>query len=555
MSRRTLSLVPWLPVALALVGCAGDADKADPDTDTVDTDTLDTDVETNQPPTVTLSGPSIALVGRSVQVVATADDPEDDALTYAWTQTAGPSAGLSGDDTSGPWILPRKVGTYTLSVVVSDGTHTLDAQTVSFDVHDIDGGERFTVALKPDGTLWSWGTDWAGQLGNGAGGSDPVLAPARVCAVGATMDCDTEPLEGAVAISVGAQHVLALRDDGTVVAWGDNNAGQLGIGTVGGASSLPVPVCDVGATDCAADPLDDVLAIAAGYLFSAALKRDGTVVTWGYNSDGQLGNGGTSGPVGTAAPVCAFGDTPPCTLFLGGVRQIVAGGGGHALAMTLDGDILSWGHNKAGQLGVGDVATRQYAVPQKVCAVGGVTPCATFLTGVRTLDAWSGSSMALMEDGSVLAWGGNDQFEAGSTTVDTCLNGEPCAPSPAPVCRSGDDPCTTPMTNIVNVALGRAFGVAVRRSGAVEVWGENELHQLGLGHIDPGMVPQMVCDVGDTDQPCETLGDVAAVATGNYHTVALKRDGSMVAWGLAQDGALGSGDTDQPTVPVDVPTY
>jgi alpha-tubulin suppressor-like RCC1 family protein len=129
------------------------------------------------------------------------------------------------------------------------------------------GGGEHTLALKDDGTVWSWGTNTSGQLGDGT--TTMRAVPIQIAS-----------LANVVAVAAGAAHSLALKSDGTVWAWGKNSTGQLGDGT----STLRLSPIQV-------PNLTDVMAIAAGADHSVAMKSDGTVWTWGRNTWGQLGDG------------------------------------------------------------------------------------------------------------------------------------------------------------------------------------------------------------------------------------------------------------------------
>lgn len=182
--------------------------------------------------------------------------------------------------------------------------------------------ENFSLALKQDGTIVSWGRNNTGQLGNGSqtNSSTPV---------------SVSSISSATAISATYLHALALLSDGTVRAWGWNFFGEVGDGTTTLRSS-PVEVAG----------LDDVIAIGAGASFSVALKDDGTVWTWGSNSEGQLGDG-TLTSRSAAAQVSGLSDVAK-----------IAVGLNHVLAMTSDGTVYAWGRNDEGQLGDGTTTDR-----------------------------------------------------------------------------------------------------------------------------------------------------------------------------------------------------
>src|SRR5262249_26375217 len=136
------------------------------------------------------------------------------------------------------------------------------------DVVAVGMGVNHTVALKSDGTVWTWGDNSQGQLGDN-GQVAFRSTPAQVAG-----------LSGIVSIAAGFNHTLALAGDGTVWTWGDNYGGQIGDGTT---TDRPTPFHVPG--------LSGVTAIAAGGFHSVAVLGDGTVSTWGFNNSGQLGDG------------------------------------------------------------------------------------------------------------------------------------------------------------------------------------------------------------------------------------------------------------------------
>jgi alpha-tubulin suppressor-like RCC1 family protein len=129
------------------------------------------------------------------------------------------------------------------------------------------GGSAHSVTLNDDGTVWTWGANYSGQLGNGTTADSAV--PQQV-----------PGLTGIVAVAAGEAHTLALTAAGTVWAWGDNSHGQLGTGSTIN-SLIPVQIPE----------LVDVASISAGRLHSMAMKNDGSMWAWGANYNGQLGDG------------------------------------------------------------------------------------------------------------------------------------------------------------------------------------------------------------------------------------------------------------------------
>ena len=233
----------------------------------------------------------------------------------------------------------------------------------------IAAGDGTGYALRYDQTVWAWGVNSAGQLGDLP--SSPVATPAPVPA-----------LSGVAALAAGADFALALRIDGTVWAWGDNSHGQLGQ-PAGPAQPLPSMV----------PALHGVIAVAAGADFALALRADGTVWAWGDNAHGQLGQ-----------PAGADRATPEPVAGLSQVRSLAAGAA-TGYALRTDSTVWTWGDDDRGQLGDGAVADS--AVPAPVSGLGPVTFIA----------AGAGDGYAVGADGTPWAWGENDADQLGMASA------------------------------------------------------------------------------------------------------------------------------------------
>jgi len=179
---------------------------------------------------------------------------------------------------------------YNLFGQLGDGTtnnRSYPVQVSSFkDVKAVAVGSGYTVALKNDGTLWTWGYNGFGQLGDGT--TNNRSYPVQV------KNADNSPFKDVKAVAVGYTYTLALKTDGTLWAWGWNASGQLGDGTsgMGGTTAdkrYPVQVKNADST-----PFTDVKSVAAGNSYTVALKNDGTLWAWGDNGFGQLGLGDTA---------------------------------------------------------------------------------------------------------------------------------------------------------------------------------------------------------------------------------------------------------------------
>jgi alpha-tubulin suppressor-like RCC1 family protein len=199
-------------------------------------------------------------------------------------------------------------------------------------------GTYFSFAVKNDGTVWGWGYNAYGQLGNGANTDSNIPVQAT-------------GLTGVIAVSCGYKHSLALKNDGTVWSCGENLYGALGQGTNGTATNS--------STFIKINTLSGVRAISAGVNHSHVVKNDGTVWCWGYNITGQVGNGTTTE---VDAPVQISG--------LSGATAI-ASNDGNVIVLKTDGTTRTWGSNFSGEAGTGSATQFYYSPtqPTGLCTV------------------------------------------------------------------------------------------------------------------------------------------------------------------------------------------
>ncbi len=368
---------------------------------------------------------------------------------------------------------------------------------------------HFVLSSGNPGTLFGWGSNAYGQVGDG---SNPVTVPFRL-----QPSAIAPPPTDVAQLSAGQYHVLALRSDGVVYAWGDNANGQLGRDwTATPFSNVPVQVTFPGL------PVNRRIArVAAGGQFSVAVDTAGNVWTWGDNTYGQLGDN---------SQVTRF--TPVQIPGISGVEDIAAGEN-HVLALLSDDTVWAWGYNLRGQLGVGDANDRW--IPTQVVDL---TDPTGFLTGVSDLSAGAMHSLALKDDGSLMAWGFNGDGQLGNNTIDD---------SAEPVLVLGGLP------RVTEIASGAYHNLAVDANGNVWSWGYNATGQLGYGNnqsTDAG-VPAKVKDSTD---PSGFLTGIVSVSGGYAHSAAIRSDSGIRAWGDNTWGQLGNGDVQRlpRTLPVQV---
>lgn len=491
---------------------------------------------------------------------------------------------LLSDGTAAAWGRGGRLGNGTDSPSYSPvRVRGLEGAGVLSGVTAVASGTLHSLALLSGGTVVAWGDNNAGQLGDGT--TTARFAPVRVIG-----------LSRVVEVAAGYDHSHALLSDGTVIGWGNNNTSQLGLEAAGGIST-PVHVVRQGS------PLSGVSALSAGVSFSRALQSDETLLAWGGNTSGQLGDGSTTNRL---SPVQVLG--------LGSESGVtaMATGSAFSLVLKLDGTVLAWGSNASGQLG--DGSTTNKLSPVQVSGLGpgsGVTAIASHPT--------AGHSLALKSDGAVLAWGANAHGQLGDGTMEdrrlptqvlglgtgsgvkaiaagqyqslallsdgTVLEWGDGRTRPQPVVglsgvtalgardwlslavlsngtlfewRAGQTPVQRPdLTDVAAVTGGSAFTLALRSDGTVIAWGLNTVGQLGDGTTRAAWTPVEIMTCRDsegaliatgTNSSCAALGgtlseltDVTAVAAGYEHSLALLSDGTALAWGSRSSGALGDG--------------
>jgi len=397
-------------------------------------------------------------------------------------------------------------------------------------------GHGTEFALKADGTVWAWGSNYGGELGTG------TVYPFSATPV------QVKGLSGVKKITYSINNTVslfALKTDGTVWAWGSNDVGQLGNGTTTD-SALPVQVSglsgvqDLG-TQIQTTPMifavksdgtlwewgqDSIIPQAAnGPLASTVpvqlttisgvaqvvtdgysvmvLKADGTVWGWGQNDFGQLGDGTTTAT-----------NTPVQVKALSGVQSVTIDNL-DAYAVKSDGTAWAWGSNDQGQLGNG--TTTSSSTPVQVRG----------LSGVQLLTAQERSVMAVNGDGTLWTWGANFYGQLGNgTKTDTSV----------PTKVSG-------LTSVSSVATDGRSIFAVNGDGTEWAWGYNYWGQLGNGTTADSSTPTQVKGLSNVKSTFTDGGPVA---------FALLTDGTVWSWGSGQSGLLGNGATDSSFVPVRV---
>ena len=388
-------------------------------------------------------------------------------------------------------------------------------------VPQVASGESYNIALKADGTVWAWGCNEYGQLGDGTSGSGTEKStPVQVKGA-----AGNGYLTNVVAVAAGDSHSMALKSDGSVWTWGRNNYGQIGNAASGDDmnETTPVQVKGVNGNGYLAGIVD----IAIGYNHSMALKTDGTVWAWGRNARGELGNGTTTQ---STVPVQVKGESG-----IGYLSDAVsiAAGADHSIALKSDGTVWAWGNGVDGQLGDGTSGVGvDKSTPVQVKGPGGNG----YLTDVVAVAAGYNHSMALKTDGSVWAWGFNiyGQLGDGTNTNRT---------TPVQVKGPGGNGY---LTDVVAVAAGRYHSMALKTDGSVWAWGYNYYGLIGDGTAANTTTPVQVKGASGIGY----LSKVVAVAAGLSQNIVIKTDGSVWTWASNEYGQLGDGTTTYRATPV-----
>lgn len=380
---------------------------------------------------------------------------------------------------------------------VSPGTFELLGNEID---DDCDAGTPDAPPGGLTGTPWTWGANFLGA--GGIGSTADYIRPPR----------QMTGFDDVVRIERGFRMGFVVRADGRILGWGNNFYGELGDGTAT-HRSRPVPVLGVnGATP----ELTGVVDVSTGGSspHSAAVRSDGSVVSWGRNSNDQLGAGSTAEYKAYPVPVLTASGAP-----LTGARSVEAGNYS-TYAMMADGTVRVWGSSHC--TGGSGFVVHPYA-----------TPMPSLGTAVRQISSGYGWTLFRMADGSVQSCGSN--LNALGRQVQTQPRYEP-----RPVNTFG------PGSGVVDVSAGYESGVALKGDGSVWVWGWNGNGSLEAANptASTTMVPIRV-----PLPPGPPVVDVEAAES--CHTQALRADGSILIWGCDTHGSTGivpAGTVTTPTV-------
>lgn len=299
-------------------------------------------------------------------------------------------------------------------------------------VKSVSLGNSHSAAIKTDGSLWIWGDNWYGVLGLGS--------------LTSSQHSPVKLMDNVKNVSLGLFHSAAIKTDGSLWMWGDTYSGILGDGETSG-KDIPVKI------------MDNVKSVSLGSAHSAAIKMDGSLWAWGNNEYGQLGDGTTADKY---LPVKIMDNMKSVSL-----------GPFHSAAIKIDGSLYVWGNNSSGQLGDGTTANKD--TPVKIMDnVNNVS-----LGG----SSWLGyHSAAIKSDGSLWMWGDNRCGQLGDETTD------------------GKRTPIKIMDNVKYISLGGTiFSAAIKEDGSIWTWGQNQYGQLGDGTTENKHVPIRISSINVTE--------------------------------------------------------
>lgn len=447
----------------------------------------------------TLNKPPIAQAGSDIDVTVlnsvTLDgtgsiDPDGSFLSYLWVQTSGPTVLLS-DSTSAQPTFSTSDETETLSFslfVTDDSLAQSEPDEVIVNIHTwvtASAGNNFSLAIRSDGTLWGWGSNSSSQLGQNRDQLPESHTPIQI---GLSGDWST--------VSAGINFALAIKTDGTLWSWGSNSNGALGHGF---ASNNPTHTpTKVGNTY-------DWIDVEAGISHSLGMKIDGSIWSWGENIAGELG-------LGNFDSIYVPTQIDTITSWID-----IAVGEHHNIALRSDKTLWAWGANIQGQLGDGTQLIKKLPVQigsgsqWLTVAAGSVSSGAIRDDG--TLWTWGNmvNGLGMIQNGSASDWnsitiggfhilmwnliseawalGENSKGELGNGTTEYGRE----------LTQIGSEANWLMLSaGGMNTFLG-GQSLGIKTNGSLWAWGFNSYGQLGIGtsDIDPHTYPLLVGEIPD----------------------------------------------------------
>ena len=386
-------------------------------------------------------------------------------------------------------VTGKKYGTTKIEVTTNKLPNTVLVEVEVLRKDDITmpktvSGQDFTVALKSDGTVWTWGYNGYGQLG--LGDKSNRYKPTQI------------NITDVVDIAAGNNHVLLVTKDGKVYSYGTNSYGQLGRD---GNTLLPEEIPN----------LENIEKVAASNYHSMALGKDGSVYTWGYNGNGQLGNGTT------------ISNSIPSKIRLTNITKIEAGEQ-TSTAIDGDGNLYAYGYNGYGQLGNG--TTTNIYLPRKVLSLDNIVDVAVE----------NGTIVAVNKQGEVYASGYNGYGNLGNNTTQDSTKFEKVIEK-IDTTTTDTETTETPtyLTGVKSVTAGLNYVIATKEDGTAITWGINSYAQSSNGTTTNNLLPVALKYSQDQDK----IDKIISISAGDGTTVVAREDGKVWTIGKNNYGQLG----------------
>ena len=446
----------------------------------------------------------------------------------------------------------------------------------------IASGGAFTVALKKDGTVWAWGYNGTGELGDGT--TATKYYPVQV--VTGEQGNPYGYLQNIIQITAGSNFAAALSNTGEVYLWGSSSNYALGVNqsnVIRGNTSVPVKMNT--------SEIHDIKYISAGHLSMMAIRADGSLWAWGYNGYGMLGNGTTNT---TATPVRVLaGNSPSTSGYIEDVIQ-AAPARYHSVVLKADGTVWAFGSAQFGQLGFnstnantgwGTVTRKDYrslnvtypyqAKPVQVLRGAQNTHTGTYLKDVVQISAaggygtqvrnysgtytyyyYYGTSLALTADKNVYGWGSSGYGALGGTvyqqTAPRLVNGSGQTVQAILGGASGQSISNSSYNYAGTISVGSyTHTLMLYEDGTVHSAGYNAQGQLGNGNTTTTGAIQTA---QNSDALVKNMVQLSA-STNGYSSASLRQDGTVWTWGYNANGQAGNGTVDTPkTTPLQAGT-
>ena len=349
-------------------------------------------------------------------------------------------------------------------------------------------GTDFTLALKADGTVWTWGYNGYGQLG--LGDNSNRYRPTQI------------NIENVVDIAAGNNHALLVTADGKVYSFGSNSYGQLGrTGNTYTPQEIP--------------NLENIEKVSAGNYHSMAIDKEGNVYTWGYNQNGQLGDG------------TRISNSIPTKIKLTNITKIATKNNTSA-AIDGDGNLYTWGYNYYGQQGI---TTDNVYTPRKVSILEKIIDVAVENNTIIVLD----------QNGEVLASGYNTYGNLGNNTTQTRKSFDKVIEKYETITTGeGEEETTTTtpvyLSGIKSIEAGNEYAVAIKEDGTAISWGYNGYSQSSNGTTTNNLLPVDLKYGKDK----ENIDKIINVSAGEGTIVVVREDGKVWTIGKNYSGQLGN---------------